>query len=109
MPNIKSLSEFNRNQTTVLEELERTGEPIYPTRNGKMAAVISSPESYERETSFKRRVEEVEMRVHESLMRGYAGDRVDDAGAVEARVLERNGWARCPRSGRRPCSRNIRC
>lgn len=95
MPNIKPLSEFNRNQTAVLEELERTGEPIYLTRNGETAAVISSPESYERETSFKKRVQEEEMRVYDSLMRGYADyldGKVDDAEAVEARIFERNGW-----------------
>lgn len=31
MPQIKSLSDFNRNQNAMIEELEETGEPLYLT------------------------------------------------------------------------------
>ena len=34
MPQIKSLSEFNRSQNAMIDDLEKSGEPLYLTRNG---------------------------------------------------------------------------
>lgn len=44
---IQSLSVFKRDSSKLLKQLKRTGEPIVLTVNGKAAAVLHDPESYE--------------------------------------------------------------
>ena len=39
MPAIRSLSEFNRSQNALIEELADTREPLYLTRNGAACVV----------------------------------------------------------------------
>lgn len=40
MPKICSLLEFNRNQNALIEELHKSQEPIYLTRNGSSCLVV---------------------------------------------------------------------
>ena len=40
MPQIKPLSEFNRNQNALIEDLSHSGEPLYLTRNGSACVVV---------------------------------------------------------------------
>lgn len=96
MPNIKPLSEFNRNQTAVIDELHASREPLYLTRNGSASLVVMDAEAFDAEMSFRRGMYANEMRVYDGLMRGYVdyqrGDVVDAADA-EAAVVAQKGWA----------------
>lgn len=69
--NAISLAEFNRNQTEVTDSLEKSGEPLYLTRNGRPVAVLISPDAYERQVGFKEEVERREMETYAGLLRGY--------------------------------------
>lgn len=40
MPQIKPLSEFNRNQNALIEDLSQSGEPLFLTRNGSACVVV---------------------------------------------------------------------
>ena len=83
MPAVASLSEFNRNQTALIDTLEKTQEPIYLTRNGKASVVVMDAEAFDR------------MDVYQGLMRGYAdvldGKTSDARGALGA-IREKKGW-----------------
>lgn len=95
MPRMESLAEFNRNQTTTLNRLKETGEPIYLTRNGRAAAVIMDPEVFDRAVSFRKRVEESEMRTYAGLLCGYEdvqAGRVVSAEEADRRMREAKGW-----------------
>lgn len=51
MPAVASLSEFNRNQTALIDTLEKTQEPIYLTRNGKASVVVMDAAAFDRMVS----------------------------------------------------------
>ena len=72
MPAVASLSEFNRNQTALIDTLEKTQEPIYLTRNGKASVVVMDAAAFDRMVSAKERAQKREMDVYQGLMRGYA-------------------------------------
>lgn len=95
MPTVKPLSEFNRNQSALLEELHATGQPIYLTRNGSAEVVVMDADAFDREVSYRASAYANEMRVYNSLMRGYA-DVIDGklvpAEEAEARILAAKGW-----------------
>lgn len=96
MPTIRPLSDFNRNQTKVIDELERTGEPIYLTRNGEAAVVVMDATAFDRAMSFKEQIAAHEVKVYGSLMKGYsdyADGKVDAAEDVEARIRAQKGWS----------------
>ena len=94
MPAVASLSEFNRNQTALIDTLEKTQEPIYLTRNGKASVVVDAA-AFDRMVSAKERAQKREMDVYQGLMRGYAdvldGKTSDAKGALGA-IREKKGW-----------------
>lgn len=95
MPMVKSLSDFNRNQTSFIADLEKTQQPIYLTRNGSASIVVMDASAFDRAMSFRSNVYENEMRVYEGLMKGYAdyleGNTVAAADA-EAEIMHEKGW-----------------
>lgn len=96
MPAIKSLSEFNRNQSDIIEELSMSGEPLYLTRNGSASLVVMDAEAFDREISFRQNIQTHEMAVYEGLMRGYQDyleGNVVDAVDAETQLKAAKGWA----------------
>ena len=47
MPAVASLSEFNRNQSAVIDRLERSQEPMYLTKNGKASVVVMDAAAFD--------------------------------------------------------------
>ena len=95
MPAMTSLSEFNRNQSEIIAQLEKSAEPLYLTRNGKASVVVMDAEAFDRAMSFRRDVRAREMEVYEGLMRGYRDvqdGRVSDASDAFARIRQQKGW-----------------
>lgn len=96
MPTVKSLSEFNRNQSTIIGELEQTQKPLYLTRNGTASIVVMDAEAFDRAMSFRESVYANEMRVYGSLMKGYDDyrqGRITDAQTAEDDIKRLKGWA----------------
>lgn len=95
MPAVKSLSDFNRNQSSIIAELEETQQPLYLTRNGSASIVVMDAAAFDKALSFRKSVYENEMRVYGSLMKGYAdyleGNTVS-ADAAESEILNEKGW-----------------
>ena len=57
---IQSLSVFKRDSAKFLKQIEKTGQPIVLTVNGKAAAVVHDPDSYEEYLRLKDRHETIE-------------------------------------------------
>ncbi len=57
---IHSLSDFKRNTTDFLEQMEKTGAPVVLTINGKAKIVVQDAESYQRMLELLDRAETVE-------------------------------------------------
>ena len=95
MPTVASLSEFNRNQTALIDTLEKTQEPIYLTRNGKASVVVMDAAAFDRMMSVRERAQKCEMDVYQGLMRGYAdvleGKTSDAKSAIES-IRVKKGW-----------------
>ena len=95
MPQIKSLSEFNRSQNAMIDDLEKSGEPLYLTRNGSACIVVMDSAAFDAAMSFRNEVYEQEMRTYHGIMRGYQeyldGD-VHDAVDVMADLRALRGW-----------------
>lgn len=95
MPAIKPLSEFNRNQNAVIEELERTQEPMYLTRNGSACVVVMDAAAFDEAMEFRNSLREQELRTYRSILRGAeeiaSGDGVD-ADAADAQIREQKDW-----------------
>ena len=95
MPAVTSLSEFNRNQSAVIAQLEKTQEPLYLTRNGKASVVVMDADAFDRMVSFKDEVQAREMQVLDGLLRGYQdvldGKTVDAVDSL-ARIRAAKGW-----------------
>lgn len=95
MPQIKSLSEFNRNQNALIEGLEQSGEPLYLTRNGSACLVVMDSAAFDAAMAFRNEVAEQEMRTYRGILRGYeqylSGEttKADDA---FAQVRKARGW-----------------
>ena len=90
MTNIKSLSEFNRNQNAVIEELAASREPLYLTRNGSASVVVMDAEAFDHAISFRDEIHMREMRVYHGLMEGYQDvleGRTIDAVEAETELL----------------------
>lgn len=95
MPKIRSLSEFNRNQIALIDELRECGEPMYLTRNGRAAVVVMDADAFDRFANSRDVARENEMRIYESLMEGYRDyleGRVVDADEAHRILMEEKGW-----------------
>lgn len=95
MPAIKPLTDFNRNQTATLEELARTGEPLYLTRNGSACCVVMDAVAFDEAMSFRDEVREQEMRTYRGILRGmqeFAEGEFVDADEADRSVREERGW-----------------
>lgn len=95
MPAVKPLAEFNRNQSAVIDELQESGQPIYLTRNGSASIVVMDAEAFDREMSYRTNAFANEIRVYNSLMKGYL-DVVDEnllpADKAECLIMKNKGW-----------------
>lgn len=95
MPKVTSLSDFNRNQTAIIDELHETEAPIYLTRNGSASVVVMDAEAFDKCMSFRSSIASNEMRVYNKLLEGYfdyqQGNMVS-ATEAEANLLASKGW-----------------
>jgi prevent-host-death family protein len=86
---IQSLSVFKRDSSKFLKQMKKTGQPIVLTVNGKAAAVVHDPDSYEEYAREKDRIETIA-----GVKRGIAdmkAGRVRDAEEVFRDLEERFG------------------
>ena len=72
MPLMKSASELQRNISSVYELCHSTREPVYITRNGEADLVVMDARAFEERDSLARAAYEREVRLHASIMRGWA-------------------------------------
>ena len=95
MPAVASLTDFNRNQNTVLADLRDTQKPMYLTKNGKACAVIMDAEAFDRMMAEREETRSREERVYQGILRGIEefqrGD-TTDAAEVFAAIRDRKGW-----------------
>lgn len=96
MPKVRSLSDFIRNQASLIEEIGNTKEPLYLTRNGRSSVVVMDSDAFDELVSFRSDFRAREMRVYDGLMRGYesflAGN-VTSAEDANARIRKAKGWS----------------
>lgn len=95
MPRIKSLSDFNRNQNAMIEELEETREPLYLTRNGSACLVVMDSDAFDEAMSLRDELREQELRTYRGIMRGYEQCLNGEVTPVEyafSRIRENHGW-----------------
>lgn len=95
MPSVASLSEFNRNQSTVIAQLKETEEPLYLTRNGRSSVVVMDADAFDRMLSRRDELREREMAVYSNLLRGYQDvleGRTAPAPDAFARIRDAKGW-----------------
>ena len=72
MPQIASLSEFNRNQTKMLDQLAKSKQPIYLTRNGANSVVVMDTDAFDECMVNSETAKSEELRVYQGLMRGMS-------------------------------------
>lgn len=95
MPVIRPLSEFNRSQSLVLEELAQTREPMYLTRNGNACVVVMDASAFDDAMRFRDELCEREMRAKASIERGM--QEISSGACVDADDADRamraaRGW-----------------
>lgn len=96
MPEIKPLSEFNRNQNSLIEKLSATGEPMYLTRNGSACVVVMDAASFDNLMSFRDELLEQELRTYRGIMRGYQDvleGKTVDADEADRMIRQAKGWS----------------
>lgn len=71
MPTVMPVSELQRNFKKVVDECERSSDPIYLTRNGRPPSSSWTPPAFDREMAIHERVRDREIRVQKSIERGY--------------------------------------
>ena len=95
MPMVAPLVEFNRSQSEVIAEIEKTGEPMYLTRNGRAVAVVMDVAAYERAVSNLEQARALEQDVYTGILRGYRDKlegRTTPLGEADARIRAAKGW-----------------
>ena len=95
MPQIKSLSDFNRNQNAMIEELEQSGEPLYLTRNGSACLVVMDSAAFDEAMRFRDELREEEMRAYRGILRGYEQYLNGEVATVEhafSKIRANHGW-----------------
>ena len=95
MPQIKPLSEFNRNQNALIEDLRQSGEPLYLTRNGSACVVVMDSAAFDAAMAFRNEIYEQEMRTYRGIMRGYEQYRNGETTPADeafAQIRAARGW-----------------
>lgn len=95
MPAVASLSEFNRNQSAVIDALHQTQQPMYLTRNGRASVVVMDAEAFDRVMSRKDEAHRLEKEVYEGLLRGYRDaqeDKISNAKDALKQIRASKGW-----------------
>ena len=95
MPKVRSLSDFNRNQAALIDEISQTKEPLYLTRNGRDSVVVMDSQAFDDLMSLKNELRACEMRVYSGLMRGYEElmeGRTHSASSVHDSIRQKRGW-----------------
>lgn len=96
MPSVVPLSEFNRNQTEVIEQLHESGEPIYLTRNGRATVVVMDAEAFDRAQAMRDELREREMETYFGMLRGfhdYVDGNLMSLEEADARIRTKMGWS----------------
>lgn len=95
MPAIKPLSEFTRNQASIIESLAQTKEPVYLTRNGSACVVVMDAAAFDEAMDFRNELREQQIRTYRGIMRGIQefseGDFVD-ADEADRLIRAEKGW-----------------
>ena len=95
MPAIKPLSEFTRNQASIIDSLAQTKEPVYLTRNGSACVVVMDAAAFDEAMDFRNELREQQMRTYHGIMRGIQefseGDFVD-ADEADRLIRAEKGW-----------------
>ena len=89
MPQIKPLSEFNRNQNALIEDLSHSGEPLYLTRNGSACVVVMDSAAFDAAMAFRNEIYEQEMRTYRGMLKGRRA----------SFTTPRTSWTSCGHSG----------
>lgn len=96
MPAIASLTDFVRNQSDMIESLQKSGEPMYLTRNGKSSVVVMDAEAFDAAMSYRNRVNKLEMDAYAGILRGYEdyliGNVMESDDAFE-QIRREKGWS----------------
>ncbi len=95
MPNVRSLSDFNRNQSALIDELGKTREPLYLTRNGRSSVVVMDSDAFDEMVSFRNELRQREIRVYDGIMRGFEEIRSGEsmsADEADALIRKAKGW-----------------
>ena len=90
MPQIKPLSEFNRNQNALIEDLSHSGEPLYLTRNGSACVA-----AFDAAMAFRNEIYEQEMRTYRGMLKGIQEmqeGKLHDAQDVMDELRALRGW-----------------
>lgn len=95
MPAIRPLSDFTRNQASIIDALAETKEPIYLTRNGSACVVVMDATAFDEAMDFRNELREQEMRTYRGIMRGIEefseGDFID-ADEADRLIRAEKGW-----------------
>lgn len=95
MPQIKPLSEFNRNQNALIEDLSHSGEPLYLTRNGSACVVVMDSAAFDAAMAFRNEIYEQEMRTYRGMLKGIQEmqeGKLHDAQDVMDELRALRGW-----------------
>lgn len=68
MPQIKPLSEFNRNQNALIEDLSQSGESLFLTRNGSACVVVMDSAAFGAAMDFCNEIYEQEIRTYRDML-----------------------------------------
>ena len=93
MPEVRPITDLQRNMKAISAIVEETHEPVYLTRNGKSALVVMDAETFDQEMALQNEVRERELRINKSIQRGmedYAAGRVTPL----AQAIEQSSAAR---------------
>ena len=91
MPQIKPLSEFNRNQNALIEDLSHSGEPLYLTRH----VVVMDSAAFDAAMAFRNEIYEQEMRTYRGMLKGIQEmqeGKLHDAQDVMDELRALRGW-----------------
>ena len=95
MSAIRPLSDFTRNQASIIDSLAETKEPLYLTRNGSACVVVMDAAAFDEAMGFHNELREREMHAYRGITRGIEefseGDFID-ADEADRLIRAEKGW-----------------